>query len=79
VVLTPGSNISQSMSSKATKGKALDTEDTHWIGVVKGGGFTATFTDADKVGSKTTLPLDKVCVCHIFRCLYTVKKMSYFE
>jgi len=54
------------MSSKATKEKALDTGDTHWSGVVKGGDFTATFTDADKVGSKTTLPFGKVCVCHIF-------------
>jgi len=69
--------MSQVMSSKATKEKVLDTGDTHWSGVVKGGDFTATFTDADKVGSKTTLPLGKVCVCHIVCCLYTVKTWCY--
>jgi len=36
VVLTRGTNISQVMSSKATKAKALDTGDTHWSSVVKG-------------------------------------------
>jgi len=38
VVLMQGLNISQTMSSKATKGKSLDTGDTHWSSVVKGGG-----------------------------------------
>jgi len=66
-------DMSQVMSSKATEEKALDMEDTHWSGVVKGGDFTATFTDADKVGSKTTLPLGKVCVCHIFCCIFCSK------
>jgi len=74
VVLTRGSIISQVMSSKATKEKALDTGDTHWSGIVEGDVFTATFTDADKVRSRTT-PLVKVCVCHIFCCLYTVKNL----
>ena len=65
--MTRGSNISQAVSSKETKGK-LDTGETHWSRVVKGGVFTATFANTDKVGSRTILSLDKVCarVCAIF-------------
>ena len=69
------------MSSKGTKNsKDVDSGDRHWSGVGNGEKFTVIFAGTDKVGSKTTLPLGKVCarVCVIFSCVCArqrVKKM----
>ena len=73
VVLTWGSNISQAMSSKATKGKALDTGDTHWSGVVEGGIFTATFNFPPCVMGDAIKVEEWHCVCWCCVCNYLEK------